>query len=118
MALGPLMCLSRFAVPSAPTAPQACHRKAAENVRGDGGAGGIRTLDTVLPYTHFPGERLRPLGHRSACAGRRRSSRAPPSGQGIAVKREGLDAPRAPVSAALRAAPARTLDTILRRTAV
>src|SRR4051812_16487458 len=32
----------------------------------DGGAGGIRTLDTVLPYTHFPGERLRPLGHRSA----------------------------------------------------
>ena len=36
-----------------------------------GGAGGIRTLDTVLPYTHFPGERLRPLGHRSACSGRR-----------------------------------------------
>src|SRR5678816_3363268 len=33
---------------------------------GVGGAGGIRTLDTVLPYTHFPGERLRPLGHRSA----------------------------------------------------
>src|SRR5687767_2625505 len=36
-----------------------------------GGAGGIRTLDTVLPYTHFPGERLRPLGHRSACSGGR-----------------------------------------------
>ena len=35
--------------------------------RRGGGAGGIRTLDTVLPYTHFPGERLRPLGHRSAC---------------------------------------------------
>jgi hypothetical protein len=34
-----------------------------------GGAGGIRTLDTVLPYTHFPGERLRPLGHRSARSG-------------------------------------------------
>ena len=32
-----------------------------------GGAGGIRTLDTLLAYTHFPGERLRPLGHRSAC---------------------------------------------------
>ena len=31
-----------------------------------GGAGGIRTLDTLLTYTHFPGERLRPLGHRSA----------------------------------------------------
>lgn len=30
-----------------------------------GGAGGIRTLDTVLPYTHFPGERLRPLDHLS-----------------------------------------------------
>mgnify|MGYP006901756852 CR=1 FL=1 len=25
---------------------------------------GIRTLDT-LPYTHFPGVRLRPLGHLS-----------------------------------------------------
>ncbi len=34
-----------------------------------GGAGGIRTLDTLLAYTHFPGERLRPLGHRSACSG-------------------------------------------------
>src|SRR5689334_6156371 len=36
-----------------------------------GGAGGIRTLDTLLAYTHFPGERLRPLGHRSACTGSR-----------------------------------------------
>ncbi|VVT29423.1 hypothetical protein SPHINGO391_510113 [Sphingomonas aurantiaca] len=34
--------------------------------KGGGGAGGIRTLDTLLTYTHFPGERLRPLGHRSA----------------------------------------------------
>ena len=32
-----------------------------------GGAGGIRTHDRGLPYTHFPGVRLRPLGHRSAC---------------------------------------------------
>ena len=32
----------------------------------NGGAGGIRTLDTGLPYTHFPGVRLRPLGHCSA----------------------------------------------------
>ena len=39
----------------------------------NGGAGGIRTLDTLLAYTHFPGERLRPLGHRSACSGRRPS---------------------------------------------
>ena len=30
----------------------------------NGGEGGIRTLDT-LPYTHFPGVRLRPLGHLS-----------------------------------------------------
>ena len=28
---------------------------------------GIRTLDT-LPYTHFPGVRLRPLGHLSSFA--------------------------------------------------
>lgn len=40
--------------------------------RLNGGAGGIRTLDTLLTYTHFPGERLRPLGHRSACSGTRR----------------------------------------------
>jgi hypothetical protein len=40
-------------------------------LRLGGGAGGIRTLDTLLTYTHFPGERLRPLGHRSACTGRR-----------------------------------------------
>ena len=30
----------------------------------DGGERGIRTLDT-LPYTHFPGVLLRPLGHLS-----------------------------------------------------
>ena len=29
-----------------------------------GGERGVRTLDT-LPYTHFPGVRLRPLGHLS-----------------------------------------------------
>ncbi len=29
-----------------------------------GGERGIRTLDT-LPYTHFPGVRLQPLGHLS-----------------------------------------------------
>ena len=34
--------------------------------RVGGGDGGIRTLDTGLPYTHFPGVRLRPLGHVSA----------------------------------------------------
>ena len=42
----------------------------------DGGEGGIRTLDT-LPYTHFPGVRLRPLGHLSV--GAEFSTAAPPS---------------------------------------
>jgi site-specific DNA recombinase len=40
-----------------------------------GGAGGIRTHDGLLTHTHFPGERLRPLGHRSACSGMRGPSR-------------------------------------------
>ena len=30
-----------------------------------GGGRGIRTLDTLLTYTHFPGVRLQPLGHPS-----------------------------------------------------
>ena len=30
-----------------------------------GGEGGIRTLGTLLTYTHFPGVLLRPLGHLS-----------------------------------------------------
>ena len=30
-----------------------------------GGESGIRTHDTLLTYTHFPGVRLRPLGHLS-----------------------------------------------------
>ena len=31
----------------------------------NGGERGIRTLDTGLPYTHFPGVLLQPLGHLS-----------------------------------------------------
>ena len=57
-----------------------------------GGEGGIRTHDTVDPYTHFPGVLLRPLGHlstQSALAG----SALPPSVQvpfrGFARKRSG-----------------------------
>jgi hypothetical protein len=38
--------------------------------QASGGAAGIRTLDELLAHTHFPGERLRPLGHRSALLGR------------------------------------------------
>ncbi len=30
-----------------------------------GGEGGIRTLGTLLTYTHFPGVLLQPLGHLS-----------------------------------------------------
>jgi hypothetical protein len=33
-----------------------------------GGEGGIRTLGTLLAYTRFPGELLRPLGHLSVLA--------------------------------------------------
>ena len=36
---------------------------------GTGGQGGIRTHDTLLTYTHFPGARLRPLGHLSGGRG-------------------------------------------------
>ena len=39
-----------------------------------GGGSGIRTHDTLLAYTHFPGVRLRPLGHPSA--GSRENNRA------------------------------------------
>ena len=63
-----------------------------------GGAGGIRTLDTVLPYTHFPGERLRPLGHRSAFAGR-----APPSRKARAIGQPCSCRQAAPMPAAMRA---------------
>ena len=50
-----------------------------------GGAGGIRTLDTGLPYTHFPGVRLRPLGHCSAFPGRRVNMRRDREGGALAV---------------------------------
>ena len=34
-----------------------------EKLRRAGSEEGIRTLDTGLPYTRFPGVRLQPLGH-------------------------------------------------------
>ena len=64
---------------------------------GFGGAGGIRTLDTLLAYTHFPGVRLQPLGHPSefdqpapeSLAGganlKRRTLYEPPSGRNSAA---------------------------------
>ncbi len=54
--------------------------------RVSGGAGGIRTLDTLLAYTHFPGERLRPLGHRSAIAGWRCLESWPPLRKHVASR--------------------------------
>ena len=33
----------------------------------DSGQGGIRTLETLLTFTRFPGVRLQPLGHLSRC---------------------------------------------------
>ncbi len=41
-----------------------------------GGERGIRTLDTGLPYTHFPGVLLQPLGHLSKSGGNDRPSKA------------------------------------------
>ncbi len=36
------------------------------SAKKDGGGVGIRTLDTLVGYTHLAGEHLRPLGHSSA----------------------------------------------------
>lgn len=58
----------RMRISSTPSASGSCERRD-HSGSGNGGAGGIRTHDTLLTYTHFPGERLRPLGHRSACTG-------------------------------------------------
>ncbi len=41
-----------------------------------GGERGIRTLDTLLTYTHFPGVLLQPLGHfTKACDDNQKKSR-------------------------------------------
>lgn len=34
-------------------------------LKNKSGEGGIRTRETLLEFTHFPGARLRPLGHLS-----------------------------------------------------
>ena len=54
-----------------------------------GGERGIRTLDTLLTYTHFPGVLLQPLGHLSGfeAAGQLRGAliyrKAPPLANAI-----------------------------------
>ena len=40
---------------------------------GGGGERGIRTPDTLLTYTHFPGVRIRPLCHLSGLVGLKRA---------------------------------------------
>ena len=44
----------------------------AKAMAGEGGEGGIRTLDTLLEYTHFPGVLFRPLRHLSGKIGLQR----------------------------------------------
>ena len=44
---------------------RAADRDALIAAYGNGGEGGIRTLGTLLTYTHFPGVLLQPLGHLS-----------------------------------------------------
>jgi hypothetical protein len=64
--------------------PAGTRAKSPENVmsrlhgkyKRDNGRGGIRTHGTLLTYTHFPGVRLKPLGHPS-----RGSLHAPPNTQ-------------------------------------
>ena len=51
-------------------APDTTFEQAESAVRiATGGQGGIRTHDTLLTYTHFPGARHRPLGHLSGGRG-------------------------------------------------
>lgn len=64
--------LKVFCLPNAlPTGINSAVRRSADKmpfrqlVRANCGGKGIRTLDTLLRYTHFPGVLLRPLGHSS-----------------------------------------------------
>jgi hypothetical protein len=47
-------------------------QKVAKSDSSIGGEGGIRTLDTLLKYTHFPGVLFRPLRHLSVNFGLQR----------------------------------------------
>ena len=42
-----------------------------------GGEIGIRTLEALSALTHFPGVRLRPLGHLSSFSGRKSTKKYP-----------------------------------------
>ena len=51
-------------------------------IRLCGGEGGIRTLDT-LPYTHFPGVLLQPLGHLSGYPAPKGTQKVKPERRGV-----------------------------------
>src|SRR5689334_10734432 len=53
-----------FAISEVGNAPRARPSAIATSVRS-GGQGGIRTLERLSTVTHFPGVRLKPLGHLS-----------------------------------------------------
>ena len=74
--------------PSTNVAPSAAKTRES-GIFAAGGAAGIRTLDELLAHTHFPGERLRPLGHRSACLEDERPSGGRGLSQGVALCKVG-----------------------------
>src|SRR6185503_20196006 len=58
-------------------------------IRPSSGRGGIRTHGTLLTYTHFPGVRLKPLGHPS-----QHRSKIPTSKKARATSGPSLDTDR------------------------
>ena len=59
----PLRGLSNGGFESSHPSPPDTKKPAFAGCFVSGGEGGIRTLDTLLTYTHFPGVLLKPLGH-------------------------------------------------------
>ena len=57
---------ARKRTPSCTFSSRVCGESSPEiGAQKNGGEGGIRTLDTLLRYTHFPGVLLKPLGQLS-----------------------------------------------------
>ena len=82
------------------------------------GRGGIRTHGTLLTYTHFPGVRLKPLGHPSLHQISARTTRVPPGEQrrgSPATDRERfeLSIPGSPVCRFSRPVPSTTRPPVL-----
>src|SRR5438067_12259874 len=53
-----------------------------------GGESGIRTHDALIAHTHFPGVRIRPLGHLSVARILARAKRKPATWAGCVVRLE------------------------------